>query len=102
MLVGVGGGTGRVDMKTSGFEAIPEHEQPPLTVTEQRVIARNGWICETIALVILGAFCCTVAALNTGSLIVLLVFFILGGLFFLYALWDIYCLLTHREMQLYP
>ena len=89
-------------MKVPGYESVEQHEAPPLTPTEQRAIARNGWICEIIGLVILGAFCCTVAALNTGSLIVLLVFFILGGLFFLYALWDIYCLLTHREMQLYP
>jgi hypothetical protein len=89
-------------MRLPEYESVQQHEAPPLTLPEQRAIARNGWICETIALVILGAFCCAVAALNTGSLIILLVFFILGGLFFLYAFWDIYCLLTHREMQLYP
>jgi hypothetical protein len=93
-----------VHLKTSHYDKIQEKVGPPLTTTELRVDTRYRWICETIWMVVLGAFSFAIAAVNikSGMTWVSPLFFVLGGLFFVWVGWAVYSLCTNREKKIYP
>ena len=93
-----------VRLKTSHYDEVQEKVEPPLTTTELRVDARYRWICETIWMVVLGAFSFAIAAVNikSGMAWISPLFFVLGGLFFVWVSWAVYSLCTNREKRIYP
>ena len=93
-----------VRLKTSHYDEVQEKVEPPLTTTELRVDTRYRWICETIWMVVLGAFSFAIAAVNikSGMAWISPLFFVLGGLFFVWVGWVVYSLCTNREKKIYP
>ena len=96
--------TGVIHLNTSHYDKVPEQAEPPLTTTELRVNTRFRWICETIWMVILGAFSFAIAAVSikSGMTWISPLFFVLGGLFSVWVCWVVYSLYTNRERKIYP
>ena len=101
MLAGIGVAG---QLRTPSYDRVTVQVGPPLTTTELRVDTRYRWICETIWMVVLGAFSFAIAAVNikSGMPWVSPLFFVLGGLFFVWVSWAVYSLCTNREKKIYP
>ena len=97
-------GVGVANFNTSHFDPVPAHEEPPLPTNQLRANKRSEWMCETIWMLMLGVFACTVAGMMIGSWMTWItpVFFVIGGLLIVYGSWSLYSLYTHREKQIYP